>query len=88
MNGAKLVYRPVGLLVGVLAGVAGGMLFKQVWRLAAGEKKAPEALDEGRTWGEILAGAAIQGAIFATVRAAADRGAARGVQRLTGTWPG
>jgi hypothetical protein len=30
----------------------------------------------------------LQGAIFALVKAAADRGAAEGTRRLTGIWPG
>jgi hypothetical protein len=35
----------------------------------------------------VLAAAALQGAIFAVVRAAVDRGGATGVRRLTGHWP-
>jgi hypothetical protein len=37
---------------------------------------------------EILVAAAIQGAIFATVKAVINRGGARAFQRLTGEWPG
>jgi len=36
----------------------------------------------------ILLAAMLQGAIFALVKAAVDRGAAEGTRRLTGTWPG
>jgi hypothetical protein len=32
--------------------------------------------------------AALQGAIFAVVKAAVDRGAAEGTRRITGVWPG
>jgi predicted metal-dependent enzyme (double-stranded beta helix superfamily) len=84
----KLVYRPVGWLAGAAAGVLAGVLFKQVWRLASGDEDAPEALDEHRGWGEVLAAAALQGAIFAIVKAAVDRASATGVRRVTGTWPG
>jgi predicted metal-dependent enzyme (double-stranded beta helix superfamily) len=84
----KLLYRPVGLIAGAGAGVLAGFLFRQVWRVAAGERDAPEAMDEERSWGEILAAAALQGAIFAIVKAAVDRASATGVRRLTGTWPG
>ncbi len=84
----KLLYRPVGLAAGAAAGVIAGLVFRQVWRIAAGEKDAPDALDEDRGWGEVLAAAAVQGAIFAIVKAAVDRGSATGVRRLTGTWPG
>jgi Protein of unknown function (DUF4235) len=36
----------------------------------------------------VLLAAAIQGAIFAVVKAAVDRAAAVGTHKLTGTWPG
>ena len=83
----KIAYKPVGLLLGIAAGTVAGMVFKQVWKLAAGDDDAPNATDEDRGWGEILAAAAIQGAIFATVKAMVDRGGAVGVRKLTGEWP-
>jgi len=85
--GAKIAYRPVGLLLGMTAGVLAGAVFKRVWKLTAGDRDAPDPTDEQRGWGEILAAAALQGAIFAVVRAAVDRGGAVGVRRLTGRWP-
>jgi hypothetical protein len=54
----------------------------------AGEDDAPNATDEDRGWTEIIIAAALQGAIFAAVKAAVDRGGAEGVRRLTGKWPG
>lgn len=83
----KLAYKPVGLLLGIGAGMVAGVLFKQVWKMAAGDDDAPNATDEDRGWGEILAAAALQGAIFAVVKAAVDRGGAAGMRRLTGRWP-
>jgi predicted metal-dependent enzyme (double-stranded beta helix superfamily) len=86
-KGTKLWYRPVGLALGALAGAAAGFAFKQVWQVVAGEPDAPDATDEERGWGEVLVAAALQGAIFAVVKAAVDRGGAAGVRRLTGNWP-
>ena len=83
----RAVYKPVGMLLGIGAGVLAGALFKQVWKLAAGDGEAPSATDEDHGWGEVLAAAALQGAIFAVVKAAVDRGGAVGVRRLTGNWP-
>ena len=83
----KLAYKPVGILLGVGAGAVAGFVFKEVWKLAAGDDDAPDATDEDRGWGEILAAAALQGAIFALVRAAVHRGGAVGVRKLTGQWP-
>ncbi|MFV2021008.1 DUF4235 domain-containing protein [Micromonospora sp. LOL_023] len=83
----KLAYRPVGLVLGMAAGALAGAIFHQVWKIAAGHDEVPSAIDEERGWGEILAAAALQGAIFSAVRAAVDRGGATGVRRLTGHWP-
>jgi hypothetical protein len=83
----KAAYKPAGVLFGLAAGAVAGMIFRQVWKLTAGDGEAPSATDEDRGWGEVLAAAALQGAIFAAVRAAVDRGGAVGVRRLTGHWP-
>ncbi|TCB96006.1 DUF4235 domain-containing protein [Micromonospora zingiberis] len=83
----RVAYKPVGVLMGIAAGAIAGTIFRQVWKVAAGDGEAPNATDEDRRWGEILAAAALQGAIFAIVRAAVDRGGAVGVRRLTGRWP-
>ena len=87
MKARKLLHKPVGLAAGVGAGLIAGYLFKKVWQLAAGDDDAPDALDQERGWAEILVAAALQGAIFATVRAVVDRGSAEGVRKLTGSWP-
>ncbi|MCZ7375538.1 MULTISPECIES: DUF4235 domain-containing protein [Micromonospora] len=84
---SRVAYRPVGVLLGIAAGTVAGAIFRQVWKVTAGDGEAPNATDEDRGWGEILAAAALQGAIFAVVRAAVDRGGAVGVRRMTGSWP-
>jgi Protein of unknown function (DUF4235) len=84
---AKLLYKPLALLFGVLGGMLAGALFKRVWKVVGGEEDAPKATDEERGWAEVLPAAALHGAIFAAVKAATDRGGAAGVRRLTGTWP-
>jgi Protein of unknown function (DUF4235) len=83
----RLLYRPLGLGFSVAGGIVAGALFKQLWKLAAGEEDAPKATEEDRTWREVLLAAALQGVIFAVVKAVVDRGGAKGVRRLTGTWP-
>ena len=44
--------------------------------------------EEEYGWREVLPAAALQGAIFALVKAVIHRSGARGFQKLTGTWPG
>ncbi len=83
----KLLYKPVGMLVGILGGVLARSLFKQLWKVTTGEDEAPRATDARRTWREILLAAALQGAIFAVVQAALARVTAEGAGKLTGDWP-
>jgi Protein of unknown function (DUF4235) len=85
---AKLVYRPFGLLVSVLGSVLAGMLFKQMWKRAAGKDDPPKARESEYGWREILAAAALQGAVFGLIKAAVDRSGARAFEKLTGSWPG
>jgi hypothetical protein len=84
----KVLYKPVSIVISVLGGILAGAIFKRVWKIAAGEDEAPKATDARRGWREILTAAALQGAIFALVKAAVDRGAAEGMRKLTGVWPG
>ncbi len=85
---SKVLYKLVSLLISVLGGVLAGAIFKRIWKLAAGEDEAPKATDEDRGWREVLLAAILQGAIFAVVKATVDRGAAEGIRRFTGVWPG
>ncbi|MFJ3841276.1 DUF4235 domain-containing protein [Streptomyces sp. NPDC054904] len=88
MNAAKIAYRPVGLALGAVSGMIAAMAFKQAWKVIEGEGDAPDATDEDRSWQEILTAAAIQGVIFAVVKAAVDRSGAVATRRVTGIWPG
>ena len=87
---AKILYRPVGLVGSIVAGVIAGQVFKQTWKHAApgDQHDAPKALESEYTLREVLIAAAVQGAIFAVVKAVISRGGARAFQRATGEWPG
>ena len=84
----KLLYKPVSMLVSVLGGILAGAFFKKAWKIIGREDDAPKATDASRGWREVLVAATLQGAIFAVVKAAVDRGAAAGTRKLTGVWPG
>ena len=85
---AQLAYRPVGMLTSLAAGAVATAVFKQIWRRVADEDDAPDALQSEYSLPKILLAAAIQGAIFAVVKALIDRGGANVFQKLTGSWPG
>jgi predicted metal-dependent enzyme (double-stranded beta helix superfamily) len=73
---------------GVTGGILAGAVFKQIWKRVAGEEEAPEATDRNRGWGEVVVAAALQGAVFAAVKAIVDRAGAQGFSRWYGEWPG
>lgn len=85
---AKLIYKPFGLIVSVIAGLVAGAIFKRAWKAVAHEDDTPDAKDEDKGWGEVVAAAAAQGAVFGGVKAAMDRAGATGFAWLTGAWPG
>ncbi|HEY2354695.1 MAG TPA: DUF4235 domain-containing protein [Gaiellaceae bacterium] len=85
---ARILYKPIGLLVSVLGAVIAGAIFKRVWKVAADEEDPQKATDQRRGWGEVLAAATVQGAVFGGVKAAIDRAGATGFERVTGAWPG
>ncbi len=80
----KLLYKPLRLVVGILGGIVARAIFKQVWKLSTGQEEAPKPTDARRSWREILIAAAVQGSIFAVVKAALDRATAQGTGQLTG----
>ncbi|MFE9252819.1 DUF4235 domain-containing protein [Streptomyces sp. NPDC007088] len=88
MKAVKIAYKPVGLVLGAVSGMIAGAAFKQTWKVVEGDDDAPDATDEDRSWRQILLAAAIQGAIYAVVKATVDRSGAVATRRLTGTWPG
>ena len=84
----KLLYKPVNLIASMLGGLLAGLIFKGVWKIIGRGDDAPKPTDEQQGWGEILLAATLQGAIFAVVKAAVDRGAADATRKLIGIGPG
>ncbi len=87
---AKILYRPVGLVASIAAGALSGVLVKAIYKRATPGDRAdpPDPLESEYRLREVLVAAALQGLVFATVKALADRGGARLFQRWTGEWPG
>lgn len=85
---ARVLYKPLGLIVSVLGGLLAGRIFKRVWSAVAHEDEAPKATDASKGWAEVIAAATVEGAVFGGVKAAIDRAGATGFQHLTGAWPG
>lgn len=87
---AKILYKPVGILSSIVAGLIATAVFKQVWKRASphSEGDPPSATQSEFPLKEILLAAVIQGAIFSGVRAIVERQGARAFAKATGEWPG
>lgn len=87
---AKILYKPVGITSSIIAGIIAGQLVQVAWKHATSGPNAdpPQPLESEYPLREVLAAAALQGAVFSLVKAATQRGGARLFQRMTGEWPG
>jgi hypothetical protein len=81
-------YKAVDLVASMIGGLLVSLIFNRAWRVIEQGDEAPKPTDEQRGWREILLAACLQGAIFALIKAAAERGTAEGARKLTGIWPG
>jgi hypothetical protein len=84
---ARLLYKPVGMALGMGASALSGLAFRQVWRRISGTNATPDARSPEWDWAEVLLAAALQGAIYSAVRAAVDRAGAQGLGLAVGDWP-
>ena len=83
----SILYRPIGIVMGILAGLVGKRIFDYIWgKVDAQDPPKPNTKEV--TWPKVLAAAALQGVVFKTVRAAVDRSTAKTFYNLTGAWPG
>ena len=83
----KVLYKPFGLILGILAGIVGRKLFDFVWT-KIDDEEPPKGSTQQAPWGKILAAAALQGLIFRSKREVGARYGAVGWNYLTGVWPG
>jgi uncharacterized protein DUF4235 len=83
----KLLYKPFGIVFGILAGIVSKKIFEAVWGIFDKEEP-PRPTTLETTWPKVLGAAVVQGVTFKVTRAVVDRAGAAGYARLTGTWPG
>jgi hypothetical protein len=82
----KLLYKPIGLLLGFGAAILANAIVRKIWATVSDEE-VPKPRERDRGWGEIAASAALQGAVMAGTRALVDRAGAKGFAKATGEWP-
>ena len=83
----KILYKPFGLIVGLIAGLVSQKVFNAVWGIFDKEEP-PKPTTQEANWTKVIAAAAVQGVTFRVTRAAPDRLGAQGFRYFTGIWPG
>ncbi len=83
----KLIFAPVGIVAGLLAGLLAKKSFERLWA-AFDEEDPPQPDQRDATYPKLLAALAVEGAVFRLTKGAVDHGARRAFERTTGRWPG
>jgi hypothetical protein len=83
----KLIFAPISIVLGLIAGVVGKKLFEGVWGLVDDEEP-PRAEHREFSWPKLVAALLVEGAIFRLVKGLVDHGTRASFARLTGSWPG
>jgi hypothetical protein len=83
----KLVFTPIGIGLGLLAGQVSKKIFDVLWGVFDDEE-APRPKHREIDLPKMLIALLIEGAIFRLVRGLVDHGARHGFVRLSGSWPG
>jgi len=83
----KLLFAPIGIGAGLVAGFAAQKLFDRVWA-AIDDEDPPEPDRREVSIPKMVGALALEGAIFRLAKGFAEHGARSGFARLTGRWPG
>jgi Protein of unknown function (DUF4235) len=83
----KVIFTPISLVIGLLAGMAGKKIFERIWGLVD-EEEPPRPEHREFSWPKLIAALVIEGAIFRLVKGLVDHGTRTTFARTTGAWPG
>jgi hypothetical protein len=83
----KLIFIPISIAGGLLAGLVAKKSFEQIWGMIDAEEP-PDAEHREISYVKLAAALMLEGAIFRLVRGFIDHGARRTFARATGRWPG
>ena len=85
---ANLAYKPVGIVGGVLGGLVAKKIANKLWALVSHDDAGiPSRRKAGEKWQKVVAGTALQAAVFAAVRTGVDRAGARQFEKWSGEYP-
>lgn len=83
----KLLYAPLSILSGLIAGRLSKKLFERAWAIVD-DAEPPQPNQSRATWPKLVGALLIEGAVIKLVRGAIDHASRRGFAAVTGSWPG
>ncbi len=83
----KLIFAPIGIVAGLLAGLIAQKGFDRLWAVFD-EEEPPEPDQREIRYAKLIPALLIEGAIFRLTKGLVDHGVRGGFARLTGRWPG
>jgi hypothetical protein len=83
----KLLFAPISIVSGLIAGLLGRKAFARLWAVLD-EDEPPKPERRGVSWPKLVGALALEGAVFRLVKGAVDHASRGGFAKLTGKWPG
>jgi hypothetical protein len=83
----KILFIPVSVTGGLVAGFVSKKLFEQIWGIFDDEEP-PQPVHREPSLTKVVAAAAVEGAVFKATRAGIDKKLRHAFANATGTWPG
>jgi hypothetical protein len=83
----KVLFTPVSIISGLLAGLIASKLFEFIWGRVANQE-APEPEHREISWPALIIAMTLEGAIFRLTRGLVNHGTRVAFFRATGAWPG
>jgi hypothetical protein len=83
----KVLFAPLGIASGIVAGLIARKAFERAWSLIDKEEP-PDPKHRDISVAKMVAAMALEGVVFRATRGLVDHESRRLFARLTGTWPG
>lgn len=83
----KLIFAPIGVIAGLLAGLLAQKGFDRIWA-AIDDEEPPEPDQRDVPYRKLIPALLVEGAIFRLTKGMVDHGVRGAFARLTGSWPG
>lgn len=83
----KLIFAPIGIAAGLLAGLVAQKAFEKLWAVFD-EEEAPAPDHREVPFPKLIAALVVEGAVFRVTKGLVDHGVRSAFARTTGRWPG